>query len=529
MQREVSKWLKFLGFRISSKYLYQQLATHPAFPSLLSLTDTLDHLGISNGVIEVNKDSLPELPFPLLAHLKKDSEEEIVLIKNKTMLLRQPVFYAWDGVVVLAEYRDFFNNPEENLRYLREEKNEKMVRQISLGLLCMLVISTASLRFSPSHFYLLLSTIAGLILSFSIALKSVGLSNQVTKALCDTSGDCSHVIHARPFRLPLGVSISDICFAYFGGLMIYQCLWIPNSYMQGGLNSLLMFSILTLPVTMLSIVYQAFFLRKFCRLCNGIIIILWIQFALLLEVSTLHETPKIELVVTAILIALVLFSWISAKQNYLSKKQLQGDVVALSRFKRDPSIFKWRLSQAKSVDTTSFAAEIYVGNPDAKLDFLVVCNPYCGACSYAHDLLTEILNVHRDNVCLRVRFAVNTAKESDNLTATKYLMQLLAECSKAEEATRPRRHHDPGRNEKLLHDWFKGPDLDTFSKKYPLRLPIDVSCHLAEHERWTRNTGIQYTPTFYINNHEYPAGYYLEELKYMVSDLISQAGSVSTE
>jgi hypothetical protein len=48
--------------------------------------------------------------------------------------------------------------------------------------------------------------------------------------------------------------------------------------------------------------------------------------------------------------------------------------------------------------------------------------------------------------------------------------------------------------------------------------------HLAEHEQWIKITTVLFTPTFYINSHEFPGGYYLEELKYMVNDLVSRYG-----
>jgi hypothetical protein len=184
--------------------------------------------------------------------------------------------------------------------------------------------------------------------------------------------------------------------------------------------------------------------------------------------------------------------------------------MRLSRFKRDASIFIWRLENSKTIDTTRFEKEIYLGNPQSKIDFLIVCNPYCGACTYAHALLTEILNVQRESICVRIRFAVNSGKESDNLTATRYLMQLLTGADSR-----------PEWNEEILQDWFLMADLEAFSKKYPLAGVIDIEEHLVNHERWTRSAAVSFTPSLFINSREFPAGYYMEELKYMMNDLVN--------
>lgn len=512
MQQQVLDWLHFLEFGISSKYLKDHLSTHPGFPSLLSLTDTLDHLGIYNGVIEIDKNNIPELPYPLLAHLKNASSEELVLIKNKRMLLRKEVFESWDGVVVLAEKQEFFNDTEANLRNLKIEKRQSQVKKVIVFLIAILILCSLAVNFSLIRLALITTTLAALVLSFSIALKSLGIANPIMKKLCDTDGnDCSKVINSHPLKLPFDLSISDISFAYFGGLLLYQLFWIPNSSVNAGLGSLFIFSLLAIPVTVLSVFYQAFFIKQFCRICLGIIVVLWFHCALLFPAFSLTNVKLFDLILVVSFIGIVLSLSISVKQNYMSRRSLQGDVIRLSRFKRDASVFIWRLENSKRVDTTSFENEIYLGNPQSKIDFLIVCNPYCGACTYAHTLLTEILNVHREDICIRVRFAVNNGKDSENLTATKYLMQLLTD-----------KDTSPLQNEKILHDWFLMTDIDAFSKKYPLTVVNDIHQHLVDHEQWTRNAEVSFTPSFFINSREFPVGYYMEEVKYMVNDLINK-------
>jgi hypothetical protein len=511
MQQQVLKWLHFLGFGISSKYLKDHLSTHPGFPSLASLTDTLDHLGIANGVIAIDKSNIPELPYPLLAHLKHESSEELVLVRHRKKLLKREVFEPWDGVIVLAEKQKFFNDTQENTTNLKIEKQQRQVKTSIILLAVILAISSLAVNFSFTRVLLIASSIAASILSFSIALKSLGIATRVMKKLCDTvKDDCSRVVNSSPVRLPFDLTVADISSCYFVGLLIYQCLWVPGSDANIALTPLLILSVLTIPITVLSIVYQSFVLKKSCRVCLGIIVLLWFQCALLLPSLFFANVRAPDLIAAVSCICIALSFLISFKQSYHGNLLLQSDVIRLSRFKRDASIFMWRWENSKWMDTTSFEKEIYLGNPQSKIDFLIVCNPYCGACSYAHSLLTEILNVHRENIRIRIRFAVRRSKDSDNLTATKYLMHLLTG-----------KDSDPVRNEKILHDWFITPDLDDFSRKYPLGEVNDIEQHLMDHEQWTRNAAVSFTPSFFINSREFPAGYYMEELKYMMNDLVN--------
>ncbi len=104
LSTQIADWLHQLEIPVSKKYLKQQLLSHPDYPSLASITDVLDELDIENTVLEIEKEQLPELPVPFLAHLRSNGGE-YVIIKNRNDLGNQfPKFFErWNGVVVLAE------------------------------------------------------------------------------------------------------------------------------------------------------------------------------------------------------------------------------------------------------------------------------------------------------------------------------------------------------------------------------------------------------------------------------------------
>lgn len=53
-EQTVGRWLSSMDIKISSALLKEAMQTHPDYPSLLSITDTLDELGIDNAALVIN-------------------------------------------------------------------------------------------------------------------------------------------------------------------------------------------------------------------------------------------------------------------------------------------------------------------------------------------------------------------------------------------------------------------------------------------------------------------------------------------
>ena len=75
MHKEISGWLYKLGYRISNTYLKLRLESHPFYPSLLSVEDTLSEFGINTKTIRTDKENLKKISDPILAHFNNDDGE----------------------------------------------------------------------------------------------------------------------------------------------------------------------------------------------------------------------------------------------------------------------------------------------------------------------------------------------------------------------------------------------------------------------------------------------------------------------
>jgi ABC-type bacteriocin/lantibiotic exporter with double-glycine peptidase domain len=63
------RWLQKLNIPVSARYIKEKFLSHPDYPSLLSITDSLNELGIENAALVVDKEKLNEIPIPFLAHI----------------------------------------------------------------------------------------------------------------------------------------------------------------------------------------------------------------------------------------------------------------------------------------------------------------------------------------------------------------------------------------------------------------------------------------------------------------------------
>src|SRR5882757_663353 len=81
LDKTVYDFLRMQHIRVAKTYLTKQLISHPEPNSLLSITDTLDELGVSYSAVRVEKDQLPQIQPPFLAHIRRNNGQ-FVLIKK---------------------------------------------------------------------------------------------------------------------------------------------------------------------------------------------------------------------------------------------------------------------------------------------------------------------------------------------------------------------------------------------------------------------------------------------------------------
>jgi len=165
---------------VSNADLRLQLQSHPDFPNVKAITDTLDYFGIENLAATVPKEYFDKLPKFFLALLTKEHDPGYALVtkrkdklildfeNNKREILSRDLFDTkWSGTIVAFEK-------------VRESKTQIKIEQFSLPIiLTLLLASSIYSEFDLLTFSLTLLSGGGLFLSYLIVKEKLGLHSQL--------------------------------------------------------------------------------------------------------------------------------------------------------------------------------------------------------------------------------------------------------------------------------------------------------------------------------------------------------------
>lgn len=149
-----------------------------------------------------------------------------------------------------------------------------------------------------------------------------------------------------------------------------------------------------------------------------------------------------------------------------------------------------------------------LGNPEAPVQIMVACNPYCGPCAKAHELLHTLTEKYTGLLGLTIRFTLAADNKKDKRTeVVQYVLQHIEEAcvNKTPE-------EKSAYSRKVLQHWFTQMNYEKFTARFSNTKTIDVSSILQQHENWSRLSSIRFTPTIFINGRELPEGYTITDI-----------------
>lgn len=505
------QWLRKLNIPVSLGYLKQKLLSHPDYPSLLSITETIDELGIKNAALVVEKEKLNEIPIPFLAHTNAKWGEFILITNLKKNFKDHPDFEKqWNGVVVVAEKPEQFTNAE-NEKLLVKEKKQK--RSLWLIIASIILVSAISLwdQFTWQHLGLFINSIAGIGVAILIVQHELGISNEFTEQLCAAgkNTDCDAVMKSKGSKFSKWFNWADAGIIYFSSVFLVLAISFFTGTGQSLINILSLLAVCALPFTFFSIYYQWQIVKKWCPLCLAIVSLLWVQFLLLLPSFLQFSLKNIfasETLFTVFIFITLAALWLELLKSVLQRdKELIEKNFSFMRLKSNPEIFKALLQQQRKVDISPSENDLQLGNCEAPLQIIVACSPYCGPCAKAHKVLHDLIK--KNNIGLKIVFTVRTDNREDKkLQAVEYILQLLD-------------GKDVIYKRNVLDNWYDWMDMEKFIHQYPLNEFKGVEDHLKHHEQWTKAAKINFTPTIFICGYELPQHYRPEDIKSIIRNI----------
>jgi protein-disulfide isomerase/uncharacterized membrane protein len=496
MYRETLKYLRYLSIPVSRYYLRLQLESHPYFPSLVALKDTLDGLGIKNEVCSGTLEDLRNMNQPFLAHYHKDGGQitffkSVVTAEKKVKDFRE----RWSGHVVLIFKTNKWNN-EDNKRYYLHEHSSLIFKTIFIVISMFVLIGMPLVSGSLPVLLLTISALIGLYFSLLSSQKEIGIQGTIGDKICRIvkHNSCETVIQSKGAQLFPSLSWSDIGIVYFGTSLLYFLIAQLSNVIRESLSQYYLISLGAGLFPVYSIYYQWKSVKQWCILCmivvgvlffNTVITILYIK-----STDLTYSNWKYWLIF--LLIGVTVFSlWRVGKIIYKKSFSILFAEIKEKKLKRNPRIFSALLSQ-NVVDPINLPEKnefIRYGNISAQYQLVVACNPYCLPCAKAHRELDSLFEKYPDKISVSIRFALNAIDDSRKMVAAREILKAAK--------------LDPY---EAMKDWYAFIDIEKFRQKYQVngeRIEEIIDYYI----RWKELANIKATPTFFINGRRLPELY----------------------
>jgi len=524
------KYLKQNDIVIDKNEFEFQMKSHPDYPSLLSISDTLDFLNIENFVARIGFDDLKNLPDNFVAVLKiRNMDQQLYNIehvnesffcsneKNRFAFNSLELKDCWTGIILLAK-----SIKELEIKTARKKNLWPSLGFLAFILFLFLIWNTKN---PDSQEFFLLFPIAGLLLSVAALKDILGTKNELLNKFCKITAttDCTSVIASSKWNLFKTINFSDLSFVFFAA----QLLGLTFFLLAG--NATVYFSVFnillwcTIPIIGVSIYYQKYVEKKWCPICLAIIsiIILEMVYCSVLITHDLSVSVK-DAAVILLIFTVVILSWGTLKRILDERNELKESQIESRRITRNYSIFKNSLLASEKTNYDFITASGFLlGNKDAVLKITVVTNPYCSHCSSAHFYIEEILKRHKDSICIDIRFNFKIDLKENNSSDIYLVHQKLAQIylQKGEDQFT-----------KSLHEWFSTKDKeklaavsDSASDNYRINEMLDQQHFLNYSNK------ISFTPAILINNCHFPKAYDRKDLIYFINDLLEDDEICSIE
>jgi len=513
-------YLKDYRIKIPIEELELQLLSHPSYPSLHSITGVLDHFNIDNMALEVpqNRETFDMLPEQFISFTTIKNRSEFVLTKkvkngvqiyfenkNKITFLFDEFISVWNGIVVVieADNIDFSINKEKKKTFV------SILFVTSLILLLSIFVIGIPTIIESTHFIL---SIIGIIISVLIVKHELGFQSETLEKICTTTKttSCDAVLNSKAASISKNFKLSDISIIYFTGLTLS---WLISKNLSQNTSTIILLSLIALPITFYSIYYQYKIVKKWCPLCLGLVSVLWLQGSVLYFDQLFISGIEPSLFGVFILFSSFVFMaslWLSIKPLIKTQNELKELKVAYYKFKRNFTLFDAVYQKSTLLDTgIETESEIVLGNKNGANEIILVTNPSCYYCKKAHSDIENILKKTK-NLKITIRFSVPQDDTNISYKVAQRLLEIynldsIKTCERA-----------------LKEAYAKDVNLEQWLIKWEQEGNTEFADTLKKQKKWCTENNINFTPALILNGKQFPKEYNRSDLVYFLDDLIEQ-------
>ncbi|MFS4455520.1 vitamin K epoxide reductase family protein [Maribacter sp. 2304DJ31-5] len=512
--------VKVMNWKITYSTIDDKLLQHPSYPSMFSITNTLSDLGIDNKAVKITAEQLKQLDTPFLAHT---NSEEIVLVTSVT---DSTIHYfhpsngyrensminfkkLWSPLVVLVDT----NAKIEEKNYKKKKHRERLLWSRAPILITAFVPVMAILGYCAGPgilSLLLLLKVLGLVVSILLVTKEINKDTEYRFCKTGKKINCNDVLNSPAAKIFDWLSMTDLGFLYFMGTFLALSFVVPLSgeIARTILVCLGLLSLMGLPYTIFSLVYQAFKIKKWCSLCLAIIFALWAE-AILGMIAFVRNNDTLPyrgdgLLIFVLCLLTPAVIWLFLKRILIRSSNYKGLLYSYLRITNNLEVFQFLQLKGTFFEMDIRSNDILLGNPNAPNKLVVAMNPFCPACGREYKFILKLLDEHPDFATVIIRFVGNPYVKDD--------AKFFASCLLINQFITSKNNF-----KEILKEWYETRNHNSFIKKYVLETNELVLSILENNYIWSEKTMITITPTTFFNNVKLSERYTIERLNVLLN------------
>ncbi len=505
MQNILQKFLHINNYHRQKKDFEDYFLSHPNYPSLYAVTDTLTLVGIENVAAKVPIEEFFELPNSFLAIYK----QELVLIektKNEVFVTEEnkkrdnvsfdTFFNNWDGIILAIE--------ENENQQVHKASNKYINYLLLFGMLLIFYFLNNSQNFN-------LITILGFLLSFTGFLIGILIVNEkygthvdpLISKVCSFSENtsCTSVIKFSGTLITKWIDFTDLPIVFFASALLSQLLDMESLFVVSAI------SILSLPLVTYSIWLQKSKIKKWCVLCLAISSVLLLLSLIPLIIATVYSIKAIA--DFFVIGSIVLTVWLFIKSYLSSNANLTKENFNLKKFKRTLAVLNSLLKPVFNYEAIHSFNRILIGETYAPINITLLLSPSCSHCHSAYKEATELYKNFKNKINVTILINVNPNNQQNNYLDVIFTMLYINKNTpnKILEALNDW-HIARMSQEKWLVKWNNS--IDDFENE---------KNDLYEQYNWCQENNFNFTPVRLLNDNIYPTEYAVDDIKYFISEL----------
>lgn len=413
-----------------------ELSSHPDYPSLKSISDTLEKFGFENVPVKLKAEELNKLEDPFLTYVKNKGQNELALVKplkttgfelfseqgETTNLIEPELSSQFTGVVVLLELQKS-KTLEPNMVRMTNRKIHKTLIGLTIFSLLIFFIHNLVQSFDliisePHSIALMITKSLGLLFAYAIVSKDLGTSSSVTNKVCKIGGkaDCNTVLESKYATVVGWVKWSDLGFVYF-----LSSLLLVSMFNTG---AVIYIALAALPYVFVSLYQQIFLVKKFCPLCLGVVTLLIAESIIGIISLTGFDFSINQLLESTLLLLSVSTVYLALKSLILTKRTKSALKFRYNRLKRIPEVVSTVVKRERPLilpegvplNNLSFGSQ-----EEGVLHIQSFLSLHCGHCGSIFNELNTFLEKNR-----KVRidlFLTFNPKDSGHLKVMEEILQ----------------------------------------------------------------------------------------------------------